>query len=66
MVQYSFSLENFEIFILILVRVSCFIYIAPFYGMANVPNQVKIGYLLSLHCLCMVLQIFHRSNIQDL
>lgn len=43
MVQYSFSLENFEIFILILVRVSCFVYIAPFYGMSNVPNQVKIG-----------------------
>lgn len=43
MVQYSFSLENFEIFILILVRVSCFVYIAPFYGLSNVPNQVKIG-----------------------
>ena len=43
MVQYSFSLENFENFILILVRVSCFVYIAPFYGMSNVPNQVKIG-----------------------
>ena len=43
MVQYSFSLENFEIFILILVRVSCFVYIAPFYGMSNVPNQGKIG-----------------------
>ena len=43
MVQYTFSLENFELFILILVRISCFVYIAPFFGMANVPNQVKIG-----------------------
>ena len=43
MLQYTFSLENFELFILILVRISCFVYIAPFFGMANVPNQVKIG-----------------------
>ncbi len=43
MVEYTFSLDNFEIFLLILVRVSCFVYIAPFYGMTNVPSRVKIG-----------------------
>ena len=43
MVEYTFSLDNFEIFLLILVRVSCFIYIAPFFGMANVPGRLKIG-----------------------
>ena len=43
MVEYTFSLDNFEIFLLILVRVSCFVYIAPFFGMANVPGRVKIG-----------------------
>ena len=43
MVEYAFSLKDFEIFILVLVRVSCFVYIAPFFGMVNVPNRVKIG-----------------------
>jgi len=43
MVEYTFSLDNFEIFLLILVRVSCFVYIAPFFGMVNVPGRVKIG-----------------------
>ena len=43
MVEYTFSLDYFEIFLLILVRVSCFIYIAPFYGMVNVPARVKVG-----------------------
>lgn len=43
MVEYSFSLANFELFLLILVRISCFVYIAPFFGMSNTPARVKIG-----------------------
>lgn len=43
MLEYTFSLANFEIFILILVRISCFVYIAPFFGTRNAPGQVKIG-----------------------
>ena len=43
MVEYTFSLKDFEIFLLVLVRVSCFVYIAPFFGMVNVPSRVKIG-----------------------
>ena len=43
MVEYTFSLDNFEIFLLILVRVSCFVFIAPFFGMANVPGRLKVG-----------------------
>lgn len=43
MVEYTFSLDYFEIFLLILVRVSCFIYIAPFFGMVNVPGRLKVG-----------------------
>ena len=62
MVQYSFSLENFETFILILVRVSCFVYIAPFFGMSNVPNQVKIG--LSAFISLMVLGFADQSYIE--
>lgn len=43
MIDYTFSLKDLEYFLLIFVRVSMFIYIAPFYGMRGVPRQVKIG-----------------------
>lgn len=43
MLEYTFSLTNFEILILILVRVSCFVSVAPFYGQSGTPRQVKIG-----------------------
>ena len=50
MLNYTFSLVDFEILILILVRISCFVYAAPFFGMKNVPSRVKIGlsFLLSI------------------
>lgn len=44
MINYTFSLTNFEILILILVRISCFVYIAPFFGTRGVPGKVKIGF----------------------
>lgn len=43
MVNYSFSLLTFEYFLLILVRISCFVSVAPFFGMRNTPGKVKIG-----------------------
>ena len=47
MLNYTFSLVDFEILILILVRISCFVYAAPFFGMKNVPSRVKIGLSLA-------------------
>lgn len=43
MVEYSFSLVDFEMFLLVLVRITCFMSVAPFYGMRNVPAQVKVA-----------------------
>lgn len=43
MINYTFSLVDFEILLLILVRISCFVFVAPFYGTNNVPSKVKIG-----------------------
>ena len=44
MVNYSFSLENFESFLLILVRISSFVFVAPFFSMTNTPRRVKVGF----------------------
>ena len=39
----TFKIENFEAFLLILVRITGFIYTAPFFSLRNVPIRVKSG-----------------------
>ncbi len=43
MIDISFTFADLEYFLFIFVRVTSFIYIAPFFGMTNTPNRVKIG-----------------------
>lgn len=43
MFEYSFSLADVEILLLIIVRISCFVFVAPFFSTANSPARVKIG-----------------------
>ncbi|MCR5720089.1 MAG: flagellar biosynthetic protein FliR [Lachnospiraceae bacterium] len=41
--NFSVSFYDVEFFLLILTRVATFVFIAPFFGMNNVPRRVKIG-----------------------
>ena len=43
MVDFSFSIYDLEYFLLIFVRVSCFVYIAPYFGMTDTPARIRIG-----------------------
>ncbi len=43
MIDLSFSIYELEFFLLVMTRVTCFIYAAPFFSMNSVPNRVKIG-----------------------
>ena len=43
MVEFSFSLIDFQYILLILVRIASFVYVAPFFGQGGVPAQAKIG-----------------------
>ena len=43
MIDYAFSMADLEYYLLILCRVSCLIFIAPFYGMNSTPARIKIG-----------------------
>ena len=61
MVDYSFSLLTFEYFLLILVRISCFVYIAPFFGMSNTPGRLKIG--LSFFVSLILYQILPKEEL---
>ena len=43
MINFSFSIYDLEYFLLILTRVSCFVFIAPFFGLGNTPARIRIG-----------------------
>lgn len=43
MINFVFTVENFEYWLLIMVRISCFVFIAPFLGQEGIPSRAKIG-----------------------
>ena len=43
MINYSFSMDELEYFMLIFCRVSCLIYAVPFFSMNNTPRRVRVG-----------------------
>ena len=43
MIDLSFSMYDLEYFLLILVRTSCFVFIAPFFSMNNTPRRVRVA-----------------------
>ena len=51
MLNLSFTYEDLQFFLLIVVRVTSFIFIAPFFGMNNTPRMVKIGMGVALSAL---------------
>lgn len=61
MVDYTFTYADLEYFLLILMRVTSFIYIAPFFSMSNTPRNVKIG--LSFFITILLYQAVPRQAI---
>ncbi|MCM1185471.1 MAG: flagellar biosynthetic protein FliR [Lachnoclostridium sp.] len=43
MINFSFSIHDLEYFLLIFTRVTCFVFIAPFFGLNNTPARIRIG-----------------------
>lgn len=41
MINYAFSIYDLEYFLLILARVSCFVFICPFFSMKNTPRRLR-------------------------
>ncbi len=46
MINYDFSIQDLEFFLLIVTRVTAFVHAAPFFGLNNVPRRVKIVFSL--------------------
>lgn len=42
MIDFSFSIYDLEYFLLIFTRVSCFMFIAPFFSLSNTPARIRI------------------------
>lgn len=61
MIHYTFSMADLEYFLLIVVRITMFIYIAPFFSTRGVPNQYKVG--LSLFISLLVYQITQPHEV---
>lgn len=43
MIELSFSIYELELYLLVLVRVTCFFFTAPFFSMNNTPARIKIA-----------------------
>ena len=43
MLNLSFSLYDLEYFLLVLTRVSCFVFVASFFSMSNTPRHVRVA-----------------------
>ncbi|MDE7447368.1 MAG: flagellar biosynthetic protein FliR [Lachnospiraceae bacterium] len=61
MLEYTFSYADLEFFLLVLVRVSCFVFIAPFFSMSNTPKRVRIG--LSICVAVLLYQVVPRGGV---
>ena len=51
MIDYSFPVEELEYFLLVMTRISCFVFVAPFFSIGSVPARVKIGFSFFLSIL---------------
>lgn len=48
MLDYSFTFENLEFFLLIFVRIATFVFVAPFFSTSNTPRRVRAGFSIVL------------------
>ena len=48
MMDFEVALDQFEIFILILMRMASFVYTAPFFNTSGTPQKTKVGFSVFL------------------
>ena len=48
MIDITFTYADLEYFLLVLVRITCFVYAAPFFSMSNTPIMIRIGFSIFL------------------
>lgn len=63
MIDIAFSMQDLEYFLLILVRITCFVFAAPFYSMNNTPARVRVG--LSFFVAILLYQVVTPSQAME-
>ena len=63
MINYPFTFEDLEFFLLVFARISAFIFIAPFFSMSNTPRRVRAGFSLILAVL--LTQVISDRSVPD-
>ena len=48
MIDFTIATQQFEMFLLVLVRIASFVFVAPFFATSNTPQRLKIGFSLCL------------------
>lgn len=48
MLDYTFSFEDLEFFLLIFVRIATFVYVAPFFKSTHAPRRIRAGFSIFL------------------
>lgn len=64
MIDFSFTYADLEYFLLIVVRVTCFIFVSPFFGMDNTPRRVKVGLGIFISYLLFI-SLDHNEVVYD-
>ncbi len=62
MLDYTFTYSDLEYFLVVLVRVASFVYIAPFFSMSNTPRQIKVA--LSFFIAILLYQVTPHVELQ--
>lgn len=65
MVNITFSYADLEYFLLIFTRITCFIFIAPFFGMNNTPRMVKAGFSIFVSMIIFSSITPHETVVYD-
>lgn len=65
MVNITFSYADIEYFLLIFTRITCFIFIAPFFGMNNTPRMVKAGFSIFVSMIIFSSITPHETVVYD-
>ena len=61
MIDITFSYADLEYFLLILVRIACFVYVAPFFSLDGVPRRIKVGF--SIFMAYLIFTIVDRNEV---
>lgn len=61
MIDYTFSIQDLEFYLLIVTRVTCFVHTAVFFSTGNVPRRVKVGFSLLLSFLLFRFVVPHMT-----